>query len=100
MSFVHDNEVRAVIQEHAQAVALLNVINGNHLERNVAEHILVGTQLLFQSADSTLTDNLSIQAEFIFDFVLPLFAKVGQTNNSKTVYLVPVKQFFCDEQRL
>ena len=100
MCFVDDNEVRAMIKEDVALVVLLHIVDGDNLERNVTENILVRTQFLLQTTDSRRTDNLCFQSKLILDFILPLLTKMWQAYYRKTVNLVAIKQFLGYQQRL
>lgn len=44
MCFVDDHEVGAMVEEDVALVVLLHIVDGDNLERNVTENILVRTQ--------------------------------------------------------
>ena len=97
---VDNHEVGTMVEEDVALVVLLHIVNGNHLEGNVAEYVLVGTQFFLQAADGRRTDDFSFQAKLVLDFILPLFAKMGQAYHRKAIDFMTVEQFFGNQQRL
>ena len=97
---VDDDEVGTMVEKHVAAVVLLDEVDGDDLEGNVAKDVLVGTQPFLQSTDRRGTDNLGIKTKLVLDFLLPLLAEVGQTDHGETLYLVAVEQFLGNEERL
>ncbi len=89
-----------MFEEHSSAAVLLDEVDGDDLERYVAKNVLVGTELLLQTADRGGTDNLGIETELVLYLFLPLLAEVRQADHGETLYLVAVEQFLGNEERL
>ena len=76
MGFIHNDELGTMLQEHGLTVGRLDVVDGDNLKWNITEHALIGTHILFQTADSAGTDDFGFQTEFISYLILPLFTKM------------------------
>ena len=101
MRLVHDDEVRAVVEEVVAFAVALHEVNADDLDRVVAEDAArAGGDAAFKLADRAGTDDDGVQTEFLAQLLLPLFAKVGRAEHAEGLDFPAIEHFTGDEQGL
>ena len=77
MRLVHDDEVRAVLDEIVALPVALHEINADDLDRVIAEDAACAVRdASFKLAHRAGTDDHLVEIEFLFEFLLPLFVQL------------------------
>jgi hypothetical protein len=99
MRLVHDDEVRAVVEEVVAFAVALDEVNADNLDGVVAKDTARASgDAAFKLADRAGADDDGVQAEFLAQLLLPLFAKVGRAENAERLDLPAIEHFTGDEQ--
>ena len=96
---VHNNEVRAVVQEVGSFAVALHEVNADDLDGVVAEDAARARgDAAFKLADRAGTDDDGIEAEFLAQLLLPLFAEVRRAEDAERLDFPAIEHFTGDEQ--
>ena len=96
---VHDDEVRAVLDEVGAFAVTLDEVNADDLDGVVAKDAARASgDAAFKLADRAGTDDDGIEAEFLAQLLLPLFAEVRRAEDAERLDFPAIEHFTGDEQ--
>ena len=100
MSFIQNHQFRALADEHVTARIALDIINAQHLKREMLKYTGVAMNLPVKSRLRVGADDHRFYAALRADFLLPLVAQMREAKHGEATNDAAFELFTDNQQRL